>query len=28
VRQDLKDLERCASGWSETPPVAIPGAED
>jgi len=28
MRQDLKDLERCAAEWSETPPVAIPDAED
>jgi hypothetical protein len=28
MRQDLKDLERCAAEWSETPPVATPGAED
>jgi hypothetical protein len=28
MRQDLKDLERCAAGWSETPAAAISGAED
>jgi uncharacterized membrane protein YccC len=28
MRQDLKDLERCVAEWSETPPVATPGAED
>jgi Fusaric acid resistance protein-like len=28
MRQNLKDLERCVAEWSETPPVATPGAED
>jgi uncharacterized membrane protein YccC len=28
MRQDLKDLERCIAEWSETPPVATPGAGD
>src|SRR5258708_606988 len=28
MRLDLKDLERCVAGWSETPPVATSGAED
>ena len=28
MRQNLKDLERCIAGWSETPPVATPGAEE
>jgi uncharacterized membrane protein YccC len=27
MRQNLKDLERCVKEWSETPPVATPGAE-
>src|SRR6266404_1749154 len=27
MRQNLKDLERCVSGWSETPPVAVSRAE-
>ncbi len=28
MRLDLKDLERCVAGGSETPPVATSGAED
>jgi uncharacterized membrane protein YccC len=28
MRQNLKDLKRCIADWSETPPVARPGAEE